>query len=171
MAVHTNKRRNLEPKIPHVKEVLQDGQWSGSPCVLIGGGPSLGPLLERLVEFPQGTKFAAANQAWKIDPVPSVAYFIDKQVFALAESEFLERWEKVAPQQIRITNRPRSRLYAAWSACANRLGPGVVPRRMIGSRLMIFQPLYLSLSKRILDIRIHCNQDNVHHGCRYSAGS
>jgi len=108
MAVHRNKKRNVDPRIPHVKEVLRDGQWSGSPCVLIGGGPSLGPLIERLSEFPQGTKFAAANQAWKIDPIPSIAYFIDKQVFALAESEFLERWEESAPHQIRITNRPNA---------------------------------------------------------------
>ncbi len=105
MAVNTNRRRNRDPKIPHAKELLTDGEWAGRPCVLLGGGPSLSLVMDRLDEFPPETMFAGANQSWRIDPAPSLVYAIDKQVLELAEGKFSERWEELAHRQIRVTNR------------------------------------------------------------------
>lgn len=114
MAVNRRPKSN-EPTIPHVKEVLRDGQWSGSPCVLFGGGPSLGLVLDRLSEFPRGTMLAAANQSWKVDPAPSLAYFIDKQVLVLAQEKFSDRWNELTPHQVRVTNSAHSST-GPWAA-------------------------------------------------------
>lgn len=104
MAVN-RKRKRIEPSIPHVKTVLQDGEWSGAPCVMLGGGPSLAHVLDRLHEFPADTLFAAANQSWKVEPVPRLVYAIDKQLLFMAQEKFTARWNELAERQIRITNR------------------------------------------------------------------
>lgn len=110
MAVNRRPRKKVDPSIPHVGTVLRDGEWSGSSCVLLGGGPSLTRVMHRLREFPPGTRFAAANQSWKIDPAPSVVYVIDKQLLFMAQEKFAARWTELSGRQIRITNRA--------SACA-----------------------------------------------------
>lgn len=113
MAVNRRPKSN-EPKIPHVKELLKNGEWSGRPCVILGGGPSIGDILKRLDEFPPGTMFAAANQSWKIVPVPQVVYVIDKQLLDMAEKDFSEHWEDVASCQVRVTNRGNAAA-GSWS--------------------------------------------------------
>ncbi len=103
MAVNRRPKKSTEPKIPHVSTLLSDGQWAGSPCVVLGGGPSMKPFVERLGEFPIGTRFVGVNQSWRL--CAEVIYAIDVQVFELAESTYKEEWRRKTEEgQVRITH-------------------------------------------------------------------
>lgn len=109
LAVHRQKKK---VHIPHASYCLRDGMWKGYPAVILGGGPSLGPLIPRLKEFPTETRFVGVNQSWRIkDPRPTVVYAIDAQVLDAGENDYREEWYSAS--QIRITHHS-NRLKKFW---------------------------------------------------------
>ena len=117
MAVNRRKK-NTDPKIPFVGDLLKEGQWNGHACVILGGGPSLNSVIDRIDEFPADVKLAGPNQSWRLDPAPSVVYAIDKQLLDLAETgEYRERWSALSSSQIRVTNRSHAHSGTWASAC------------------------------------------------------
>ncbi len=90
-------RRQVEPYRP-LHAVLADGAWSGEPCFIIGGGPSLRDFdFERL----RGRgRIIAINKAYIDVPFADVVFFMDYQPFyqRIYKGDFgpeaLQKWKE-----------------------------------------------------------------------------
>lgn len=62
----------------HITEALHDGQWSGQPCFILGGGPSLiGFNFQRL----RGRRTIAINRAFEYAPFAEILFSMDSTFY------------------------------------------------------------------------------------------
>jgi hypothetical protein len=62
----------------HITEIFHDGQWTGQPCFLLGGGPSLaGFEFERL----RGRRTIAINRAFEFAPFADLLFSMDSTFY------------------------------------------------------------------------------------------